>query len=183
MGILDLWMPTVASAAVSFVASGIIWMIIKWHNRDYRPTADEEAVRASLRGLQPGFYLVPYCMDPGDFKQPAVQQKYKDGPLAYITVAPNGIPTMAPKLVAAFFYFLFVSVLCAYFVSRTAAPGADYLAVFRIAGTTAFIAHGVALIPESIWFGRPWSMTFKNVVDGLIYGLLTGGVFGWLGSA
>ena len=54
------------------------------------------------------------------------------------------------------------------------------LAVFRIAGTVAFIANAIAIIPESVWFGRPWSMTFKNIVDALAYGLLTGGVFGWL---
>ena len=59
-------------------------------------------------------------------------------------------------------------------------PDADYLAVFRVAGTTAFIAHGIAIIPESIWFGRPWPMTLKTLLDALIYGLLTGSVFGWL---
>jgi len=46
--------------------------------------------------------------------------------------------------------------------------------------TVAFVASSMALVPESIWFGRPWSMTAKNFVDALIYALLTGGVFGWL---
>jgi len=32
-------------------------------------------------------------------------------------------------------YFLAVGVLCAYFVSRTLAPDAEYMAVLRIAGT------------------------------------------------
>jgi hypothetical protein len=27
---------------------------------------------------------------------------------------------------------------------------------------------------------QPWSMTFKEVIDGLVYGLLTAGTFGWL---
>jgi hypothetical protein len=71
-------------------------------------------------------------------------------------------------------------VLSAYVVTRTLAPDAEYLAIFRIAGTVAFIANGIAVIPESIWFGRPWTMTAKNLLDALIYGLLTGGVFGWL---
>lgn len=65
-------------------------------------------------------------------------------------------------------------------MSRTLAPDADYLAVFRVAGTVAFVANSMALVPESIWFGRPWSITAKNFVDALIYALLTGGVFGWL---
>jgi hypothetical protein len=28
--------------------------------------------------------------------------------------------------------------------------------------------------------GEPWSMVIKEVIDGLIYGLLMAGVFGWL---
>ena len=77
-------------------------------------------------------------------------------------------------------YFIVVGIVCAYFVSRTLAPDADYLAVFRVAGTVAFIANSFAVVPESIWFGRPWSITIKTFIDALIYSLLTGGVFGWL---
>jgi hypothetical protein len=33
---------------------------------------------------------------------------------------------------------------------------------------------------NAIWFGYRWSATAKDVVDGMIYGLLTAGVFGWL---
>jgi hypothetical protein len=33
---------------------------------------------------------------------------------------------------------------------------------------------------DSIWFFRHWSTSLKNVFDGLIYALLTGGVYGWL---
>jgi hypothetical protein len=28
--------------------------------------------------------------------------------------------------------------------------------------------------------GRPWSHVVKQLVDGLIYGLATGAIFGWL---
>lgn len=180
MGIIDLWLPIVVSAVVVFIASSLIWAVLKYHNRDYQKTGDEEGVRAALKGSKPGFYVLPYCLDPGELKNPEVKQKFVDGPLAYITVTPNGVPPMGPKLIGMFVYFLFVGVLCAYFVSFAVAPGADYLAVFRVASTVAFIANSVALIPESIWFSRPWSMTVKNFIDALIYGLLTGGVFGWL---
>ena len=61
-----------------------------------------------------------------------------------------------------------------------AAPDADYLALFRIAGATSFTAYGIAYLQDSIWFGRPWSITAKNLFDALIYGMLTGGAFGWL---
>ncbi len=32
----------------------------------------------------------------------------------------------------------------------------------------------------SIWYRRDWMTTIKSTIDGLIYGLLTGGTFGWL---
>jgi hypothetical protein len=31
-----------------------------------------------------------------------------------------------------------------------------------------------------IWFGHTWGRTLKDVADGVIYGLLTAGIFGWL---
>ena len=113
-------------------------------------------------------------------KDPEKREKFEEGPIAYITMQPNGIPGMGGNLAMQLGYYVIVGILCAYFVSRTVASEADYLAVFRVAGAVAFIANSFALIPESIWFGRPWSMTLKNFGDALIYGLLTGGVFGWL---
>lgn len=180
MGIIDLWLPILVSAAVCWVMSAIIWTVLKYHNSDYSRTVDEEAARAALKGSKPGFYLLPFHLDPADLKDDAVKAKYEEGPLAYITVLPTGLPTMAGKLVAQFFYYIAVGIVCAYFVSRSLGADADYLAVFRIAGTVAFIANGFASIPDSIWFGRPWPITIKNLIDALIYGLLTGGVFGWL---
>ena len=180
MTILDLWLPILVSTVICFFASSAIWVLFKWHNSDYTKTDDEERVRDALKGAKPGFYVLPFCIDWSEMAKPEVQQKYSDGPIAYITVAPNGMPSMGPKMVSMVIYFLFVSIACAYMVSRTIAPDADYLAVFRIAGTVAFLANGIAVIPESVWFARPWSMTFKNLLDAMIYALLTGGVFGWL---
>ena len=182
MSIAALWLPILVSAALVFVVSAIVWMVMPWHKSDFNECGDEEAVRSALRGLSPGYYLLPYVMDQKEFKKPDVQQKFIEGPLAYITVIPNGLPSMGPKLVMSFLYYVVVGVICAYFVSRTATPDASYLATFRIAGTVAFVAYGIAYFQESIWFGRPWSVTGKSLLDALIYGLVTGGTFGWLAT-
>lgn len=180
MGILDLWQAILAAAVLMFVASSVIWMFVRWHNSDYRQIRDEDALRSALNAVEPGFYLLPYCMDPAEFKRPEVRQKFEHGPIAYITVTPHGVPRMGPRLVAMFLFFLLVASISAYFVSTALAPDAPYLEVFRIAGTAAFVANGIAVIPESIWYGRPWRMTVKYLLDALIYGMLTGGAFGWL---
>ena len=59
-------------------------------------------------------------------------------------------------------------------------PGADYLDVFRVVGVAGFLAYAAGQVPAAIWMGKPWSVTWKEVLDGLIYGLVTAGVFGWL---
>ena len=56
----------------------------------------------------------------------------------------------------------------------------NYLSVFRFAGTTAFLCYAVALWQNSIWDKRAWSTTAKSTFDGLVYALVTAGVFGWL---
>ena len=180
MSILDLWQPILASAVITWIASALIWTVLPWHKSDYGKAADEEGVRAALKGESPGFYNVPHCTSQADLKEPGMQEKFADGPIAFVTVLPNGLPPMGRNMALMFSFFLFVGILCAYFVSRTVGADADYLEVFRIAGTVAFIANGVGHIPDSVWFGRPWSHTAKSMLDGLIYGLLTGGVFGWL---
>jgi hypothetical protein len=52
--------------------------------------------------------------------------------------------------------------------------------VFQIAGAAAFSGYALALMQNSIWYGRNWGTTLRGMIDGLIYGLLTAGVFGWL---
>ena len=35
-------------------------------------------------------------------------------------------------------------------------------------------------LPNSIWWGKPWRNTCLEALDGVLYGLLTAGSFGWL---
>ena len=180
MTIMTLWLPVLVAAVVTFIAGAVIWMAMPWHKTDFAPTADEEGVRAALQGLAPGQYSVPYAVSQKDMASDEMLTKFRNGPVAFITVVPSGEPAMGGKLLLNFAYNLIVAIMAAYFVSRTLGTGADYLATFRIAGTVGFIAYGLAYLQESIWFGRPWSTTVKALVDALIYGALIGGVFGWL---
>ena len=106
--------------------------------------------------------------------------KYKEGPVAMMTVFPNGTPALPKFLGIWFVYCLVISFFVAYLAGRTMTPGAPYPAVFRAAGTAAFLAYGLSQLSNGIWKGQPWSVTLKEVIDGLLYGLLTGGTFGWL---
>lgn len=180
MSIIDLWQPILVSAAGVWLASAVVWMAMPWHKSDFAEVTDEEAARAALKGLAPGYYNIPHCVDMRQLKEPEMQKKFEEGPLAFVTIVASGVPRMGGKMIGSFVYYLVVGVICAYFVSDWMYPNVEYMDVFRIAASVAFVAHGVAYIQDSIWFARPWSITAKTFLDALIYALITGGIFGWL---
>jgi len=176
-----LWLPILLSAVVVFVASSIVHMLLTYHRTDYRQLPEEDKVLAFLRplNLTRGLYVFPYCL-PKDMKSPASIAKYKQGPVGMLTIMPSGPPAMPKFLIQWFVFCLLVGFFVAYLTGHTVPAGAHYLAVFRVAGTAAFLAYGVGNLSNGIWKGQTWSATIKEVIDGLVYGLLTAGVFGWL---
>ncbi len=177
-----LWMPILISAVLVFLVSSILHMVLKYHQKDYRQLPKEDATLASLReaGLTPGMYHFPHCATPKEMGEPEMVEKCTRGPVGVLTIFPNGPMKMGKYLVLWFLYAVLVSVLVAYLAGRTLSSGTDYMAVFRFAGTVAFMAYGIGPIVDSIWKGVPWSGTVKNVFDGLVYSLVTAGAFGWL---
>jgi hypothetical protein len=124
--------------------------------------------------------MIPCGGGPEAMKNPEFMEKLKKGPVVVMTVFSQAAQNMGQSLLQWFLYLLAVGVLVAYITSRALPVGSPYLEVFRFAGCTAFIAYSVALWQDSIWYKRKWSTTIKNTIDGLIYGLLTAGIFGWL---
>lgn len=178
----SLWLPILLSAILAFVASFLMHMVLKWHHSDYPKMPNEDRVRDALRPLAipPGDYMIPRPASMQDMKTPEFQQKMSEGPVAVVTVMPNGQMSMGKNLSQWFIYCLVTSFLAGYIASRTIGPGAPYMFVFQIVAVTAFIGYSLALWQISIWYGRSWATTVKSTVDGAIYALVTAGAFGWL---
>lgn len=176
-----LWLPIVLSAVIVFVASSIMHMVLPYHRSDYHPLPDEEKLLAALRaaGLKPGLYNFPFCTHE-NMKSPAVQEKFKQGPVGFLTIFPSGPPALPKFLGQWFAYCLVIGVFVACLAGYTVAAGAPYPVVFRVVAAAAFLAYGLGNLSNGIWKGQPWSMTIKEAFDGLIYALLTAGTFGWL---
>lgn len=176
-----LWLPIVLSAVIVFVASSIMHTVLKYHQSDFRPLPDEDKLLTSLRaaGLKRGLYIFPFCTHK-EMKSPAMVEKYKQGPVGMMTVFPSGPPALPKFLAQWFVYCLVISFFVAYLTGRTVPSGSNYLIVFRVAGTAGFLGYGLGHVSNGIWKGQTWSATIKEVIDGLIYGLLTAGTFGWL---
>ena len=176
-----LWMPIVLSAIFVFIASSIMHMFLPYHRSDYNVLPEEQKTLATLRGLglKRGMYVFPFSSHK-EMRSPAMTEKYKLGPVGMMTVL-NSEPPPMPKFLGLWFLFcLFVGVFVAYICAHTVKVGTPYLGVFRVAGSVAFMAYGVGRLSDAIWRGQTWSATIKEVIDGLVYGLLTAGTFGWL---
>lgn len=180
--VTSLVLPLVIAAVVVFIASSIIHMVLPYHRGDMRmiPAGKEDELLDSLRriNLAPGDYGAPHPGSMAGMKDPVYVAKMTKGPQVLMTVSPGGPASLAKSLATWFVYIIVVNVFAAYVTGRAIAPGADYLTVFRFIGTTAFMGYSLGLLQDSIWFRRPWSKTAKSVFDGLVYALLTAGVFG-----
>jgi hypothetical protein len=177
-----LWLPIILSAVLVFVLSSIIHMVLRYHNADYTPLPNEDAVREVIRSGNPApkQYIIPYCASPKEMESPEMKRKFVEGPIAVLNLKPSGTPGMGASLVQWFLYAVLVSFMVAYVASHALPPGAPYLAVFRIVGAVAFLAYAAGQLPAAIWMGKPWPVAIKEVFDGLVYGLATAGAFGWL---
>jgi hypothetical protein len=180
--VLSLLVPILLSAVIVFVVSSLIHMVLGYHAGDWKPVPREDEVQAALRpfDLAPGDYMLPCPRTRSALKDQAFLERMNKGPVAVMTVMPSGPPAMGVSLALWFLYAVLVGVFAAYVTGRAVGPGAHYLQVFRFAGTTAFMGYSFALLQNSIWFKRNWAATARSMADGLLYGLLTAGTFGWL---
>lgn len=180
---LSLWAPILLSAALVFVASSVIHMFLNWHRNDFRSVPDEDGLMDALRGfgLSPGNYVVPRAETIEVMKSEEFQAKARRGPVAFITLPPAGdASAMGRQFVQWFVYCVVVGLFAGYVTGLALGPGAEYVAVFKIASTTAFAGYALAHAQDAIWMSQGWAATARSMFDGLIYALLTGGAFGWL---
>lgn len=182
VSLLSLATPILVAAVLVFLASSVIHMALSYHNSDFARLPNEDEVLATFRKLNvpAGDYVAPYCNSPESMKEPAYLEKMKRGPGLVVTVWQTTNFNMGATMGQWFVYILVVSIFTGYVLSRVFAPGADYMTVFRIAGTVAFMGYALAMPQANIWYQKGWGSTLRSMFDGLVYGLVTAGAFGWL---
>jgi hypothetical protein len=174
-------LPILLSAIGVFIASSILHMLLKfWHMPDYHGFPNEDEVRTAIRNGNPapGMYMLPNC-SMENMKQPEAQEKFRTGPVGFMILRPNGMPAMGASMVQWFVFCLVVSCLCALVAAMTL-PAGDAHPVFHVVVVTGFMAYALSALPMGIWWGQPWKAVLKDVVDGLVYALVTAAVFAWL---
>lgn len=179
----ELWLPIIVSGVAVFFMSALNWTALPTHKTEFSVFSNEESVLAALRssGAVPGRYVAPNMLG-GAGNTPEGKAKLERGPLAYVVIAPPGVPNMGKMMGLSLLSAIVISAFVAYIASNAVAADASYLHVFRITGTVTFMAYAMGPISESIWFARPWGSQLLNAFDSLLYAGITGGVFGWLWS-
>lgn len=173
--VTQLWLPILVSSVVLFVASSIAWTVLTHHDSDFQRIPQEDPFMASVRGLSlpAGSYIFPH-MTHKDAKDPAAQEKYRQGPRGKIVVW--DMPHMGRNLGLTFLLFLVIAAVVAYAAWVAMGPGIGFTKAFRVVGTIGVLVFASSGQLNAIWFPR---RTFNDFLDGIVYGLLMGAIFGY----
>ncbi len=180
ISVTGLLVPALVSAVLVFIVSSIIHMVTPWHAGDFSKLPNEDGVLAALLpfSLAPGAYVAPRPSGMKDMGSPEFQAKAKK--LSIMLNVMPGSGGMGAQLALWFLYSAFVALFSGYITGKAVPAGTAYPVVFKFVAAIAFAGYSFGLWQMTIWYRRPWIVTIKSTIDGLIYACLTAGVFGWL---
>lgn len=180
--VFGLWLPVLFSAVAVFILSFILHMVLPWHRGDFPTIPNEEAVMDALRPLAipPGEYMVPRPSSGADMKSPAFLEKMNRGPVFMLRMLPNGMTPLGKFLGQWFIYLIIVAWLAGHVALVALHDHTSAHDVFHTVGLSSFMGYALALAQNSIWYRRSWKVTLKSILDGLLYGIVTGLIFAWL---
>lgn len=180
--LLDLWLPILLAAVFVFVASSVIHMALPIHKGDYQRLPAETEILDALRphAIPPGQYMFPCAASMKDMGSPEMLERFRQGPVGYAIIRPNGPPAIGKSLAQWFVFSIAIGVLVGYVASLAIPAGAPGKTVLRVTSAVAFVGYGMSNVTDSIWKGVSWGVTARFLFDGLVYGLITGATFAWL---
>lgn len=179
--LLSLWLPVLVSSIVVFMASFVAWMVLPHHKSDWSKLGKEEEFTAALNSLEvtPGQYMFPYFSDAAEMKSDDFKARWAAGPRGTLSIW-AGEPNMGLNLLWTFLFYIVTGIFIAYLGKIGLPAGAAFVDVFRFTTTAAILAHCFGNIPNAIWFKKKGRSVVNDLLDGIVYGVLTGLVFAWL---
>lgn len=189
----NLWLPIVASAAAVWVASALAWMLVGHHKGDWKEVPNEDEFIASVKrlGIEPGSYGFPEFRRLEGMSKDAKQAKWDEmqkSPIGLLRVW--GPISMGRNMLLTFLVFLVTSVLIGYLGWNALPHGAaagearpEFAKTMQVIGTAGVLAYCIAGLPNDIWFQRSRREILTSLIDGILFGILTGAVFAWLWPA
>lgn len=178
VSITQLWLPILIATVCVFFASSIIWMLLPYHKPDIKAIPNEAEFDEAINklGIAPGFYMYPNCQNAKDMKSEAFKARWKSGPWGTINVMGHQ-PNFAMNLLKTFIAYGLITVMVAYISGMALGPGADYMNVFRVVATAGILGHCMGALAGSFFLGTPTRFIVTCFIDGVIFALITAGVF------
>jgi hypothetical protein len=188
-----LWLPIVASAAAVWIASFLAWMVVGHHKNDWKEVPNEQEFIDTIKrmGIPAGSYGFPEfrkCEGLSKEQKKAKWEEMQKSPMGLLRVW--GPISMGKNMLLTLLVYLAVSVLVGYLGWNTLLHGGmpvgelsarpDFAKVMQVLGTAGILAYCFAGLPNDIWFQKSGRQVLTNLIDGVVFGLITGAVFGWL---
>lgn len=180
-----LWLPILVTGIGVFVASSLVHMVFKYHNSEYRGLNNDDSIRDVVRSanLTPGLYVTPKCNDMKEMSSETMIKKYQEGPVAFITIMPNGAPNMGKSLGLWFVWTLVVASFASLVALHTIPLNGNPHMAAHVIALISFVMYGAGSVQDFIWMGKPFSSMMKYLLDALIYSVVTALSFMWLWPA
>jgi hypothetical protein len=184
-----LWLPILVSGAVVWITSAVAWMVIGHHkkDRDAIPGGREQELMDTITRMNigPGNYGFPdFCQHdnlPRKERMEAMKALYDRRPMGLLRVW--GEMNMGANMLLTFVFYLVTSAVIGY-LGWAALPhsggGALFGKVFQVLGTAGILAYCFASFPGDLWFQKKKRAMAMDLIDGIVFGLITGAVFAWL---
>lgn len=195
--LVELWLPIVLSAIAVWIASALAWTALPHHKKDFVKLPDESGFITHLRALNipPGNYAIPMCSHGKGGMSEEAKRCMVEGPLGMLSLFK--VPAkMGKNMILSFCVYLAISITLAYLAwvalgtpgagslggvaGIESRPGPTFGQVFQITGTAGILAYCFSHIPSGIWFGAARRAIIFNIIDGVVFGCITGAIFAWL---
>lgn len=193
-----LWLPILLSGVGVWIASFIAWMAIGHHkkDRDAIPGGREQEFMDVITrmNIKPGNYGFPdFCQHdhlPRKERMDALKALYDKHPQGLLRVWSPA--NMGLNMALTFLFYLVTSSAIGYLAWAALGPrvpvgpnGADAavtnrVLVFQVTGTAGILAYCFASFPGDLWFQKKRRAMVMDWCDGIVFGLITGGIFAWL---
>lgn len=181
MSVFDLWLPILLSGVATHIASTIAWTVSPHHKPEWKklPAEDDLLDLLDEKQVAAAQYLFPYADDPKEMGTPEFQEKMKTRCRGMLVLWPKPV-SMGQAIGLTFAFFMVAAFVIGYLSSVAFAPGADRMDVFRLVFTAGLLCHAAGPFPGVFWFRQHFAM---EVLDGVVYALITAGLFAWLWPA
>ncbi len=177
----QLWLPILVSGVVVWIASFVFWMAIGHHNKDVQAIPGEKEFKETINRLniQPGNYGFPDFHSCKGMSKEEKMKLYDSRPMGLLRVwAPVN---MGVNMLLTFLFYLITSTVIGY-LGWAALPHTHdaFGHVMQVLGTAGILAYCFASFPNDLWFQKSKRSMLMNLIDGVVFGLITGAIFAWL---